>query len=196
MVVGTLSTGNVTSCHRQPAESDVVEDHIRLRQHQIVPITCIGVRLGARHAKHTGTTESDETVGGSSCCDELSSRGRSTQMISDGCSYANRKVLVEGVGEHLLPTAQPWGLRRPGPPVSAPDTGNRHPDLFCYLIPGQASVMKFQDLFCGGRIGGTTTTTHGDTGTAKSMAHYSPRDAQLRADLAQAPTLGVQVAAR
>jgi hypothetical protein len=31
-------------------------------------------------------------------------------MISDGYSYANRKVFVEGVGENLLPTAQSGGF--------------------------------------------------------------------------------------
>jgi hypothetical protein len=29
-------------------------------------------------------------------------------MISHGSSYANGKVLVKGVGENLLPTAQAW----------------------------------------------------------------------------------------
>ena len=62
VVVRTLPTGSVTSCHSQPSESDVVHDHIRLRQHQIVAITYIDVL----HMKYTGTTESDETVGGSS----------------------------------------------------------------------------------------------------------------------------------
>ena len=52
------------------------------------------IRVGARHVKHAGTTESGETLGGSSCRDELSSGGGSTKMISDGCPYANRKVLV------------------------------------------------------------------------------------------------------
>jgi hypothetical protein len=31
-------------------------------------------------------------------------------MISDGCTYANRKVLIKGVGENLLPTAQSRGF--------------------------------------------------------------------------------------
>jgi hypothetical protein len=35
-------------------------------------------------------------------------------MISDGCTDAKCKVLVKGVGEHLLPPAQAWGLREPG----------------------------------------------------------------------------------
>jgi hypothetical protein len=29
-------------------------------------------------------------------------------MISDGRSDANRKVLIKGVGQDLLPTAQAW----------------------------------------------------------------------------------------
>jgi hypothetical protein len=31
-------------------------------------------------------------------------------MISDGCSDANRSVLVKGVVEHLLPSAQSRGV--------------------------------------------------------------------------------------
>jgi hypothetical protein len=52
--------------------------------------------------------------------DQLSRGGRSAEMISDGCTNANRKVLVQGVGDHLLPTAQAWRLRRSGPPIAAP----------------------------------------------------------------------------
>jgi hypothetical protein len=29
-------------------------------------------------------------------------------VISDRRPYANRKVVVQGVGENLLPTAKPW----------------------------------------------------------------------------------------
>ena len=180
MVVGALPTGSVTSCNRQPSESDVVHDHIRLRQHQIVAIACIGVRIGARHVKHTGTTEGGETVGGSSCGSELSPGGGSTEMISDGCTDANRKVLVKGVGENLLPTAQAWGLWRPGPPVAAPGTGNRHIDLLCHLIPGQALVTKLQDLLCGGGMSGRTAATHGDAGPTKLLADRGPRKRPAR----------------
>jgi hypothetical protein len=35
-------------------------------------------------------------------------------MISDRCSDTNRKVLVKGVGENLLPTAQAWGTLAAG----------------------------------------------------------------------------------
>jgi hypothetical protein len=31
-------------------------------------------------------------------------------MMNDGCPDANGKVLIKGVGKHLLPTAQPLGL--------------------------------------------------------------------------------------
>ena len=85
MVVGTLPTGSVTSCNRQSSEPDVVHDHIRLRQHQIVAVACIVICIGARHMQHAGTTEGGETVGGSSGGGELSPGGRSTEMISDGC---------------------------------------------------------------------------------------------------------------
>jgi hypothetical protein len=44
-------------------------------------------------------------VGGSSCGGELSTAGRSAEMVSDGCPYANRKLLIKRVGEYLLPTA-------------------------------------------------------------------------------------------
>jgi len=76
--------------------------------------------------------------------DQLSRGGRSAEMISDGCTNANRKVLVQGVGDHLLPTAQAWRLRRSGPPIAAPCTGNRHIDLFGHLGPGQALVTQLE----------------------------------------------------
>ena len=83
MVLGTLSTSSVTSCHRQPTEPDVVHDHIRLRQHLIVAVACIVVGIGARHVD-TGTTQRGETVSGSSCGGEFGSGGGSTKMIRDG----------------------------------------------------------------------------------------------------------------
>ena len=66
VVVGTPPTGNVTSCNPQPSEPDIVHDHIRLRQHQIVAVAAIGVRIRTRHLEHAGTTQRRETVGGSS----------------------------------------------------------------------------------------------------------------------------------
>ena len=45
MVVLVLATGSLTSCDRQSSEPDAVHDHIRLRQHQIGPITYIGAGL-------------------------------------------------------------------------------------------------------------------------------------------------------
>jgi hypothetical protein len=113
-------------------------------------------------------------------------------MISDGCAYANRKVVVQGVGEHLLPTAQAWRLGWPGPTIAAPGTRNRHVDLSCYLVPSQALVTQFQDLLC--RRGmRTSTATHGDAGPTKLIAHGGPGNPQLGTDLAQSTTLGVQV---
>jgi hypothetical protein len=56
--------------------------------------------------KHLGTAEGGEAVGGSSCGNQLSPSGSPSEMISDGCTNANGKVLVKCVGEHLLPTAQ------------------------------------------------------------------------------------------
>jgi len=77
--------------------------------------------------------------------------------------------------------------------VTAPGTGDRHADLFCHLTPGQASITELRDLLCGGRESGRTTATHRDTGRAKLIAHRGRRDAQLRTDLPQVPTLAVQV---
>jgi hypothetical protein len=45
-------------------------------------------------------------VGGWSGSSQLSPGGGSTEMISDGRTDANRKVLVKGVDENLLPTAK------------------------------------------------------------------------------------------
>ena len=71
-------------------------------------------------------------------------------MISDGCSYANRKVLIKGVGEHLLPAAQAWRLWQPGPAVAlqAPETviSTRSATSF----PGQAVVTQLENPLCGG----------------------------------------------
>jgi hypothetical protein len=60
--------------------------------------------------QHAGTTGGRETVGGSAGSGELSPGGRSAKMISDSRTNPDREVLVKGVGEHLLPTAQLWGL--------------------------------------------------------------------------------------
>jgi hypothetical protein len=79
VVVGARPTGSVTSFHRQPSESDVVHDHIRLRQHQIVAIACIAVRIRARYVKHTGTVQRGETVGGSPGSSELRPGGARTR---------------------------------------------------------------------------------------------------------------------
>ena len=105
MVVRALPTGGVISFNREPSDPDVVHDHLRLRQHQIVAIARNGVRVSARHVQHAGTTEGGEAVGGSSCGSQLSPCGGSTQMISDGCPDANRTVLVKSVGENPLPAA-------------------------------------------------------------------------------------------
>jgi hypothetical protein len=60
------------------------------------------IRTG--NVQDAGTTWRCETVGGSSCGGQLSPGWGSAEMISDGCTYANRKVLIKGVGENLLPT--------------------------------------------------------------------------------------------
>jgi hypothetical protein len=105
VIVGAPPTGSVTSGNRQPSESDVVHDHIRLRQCQIVAITCIVLRICPGHVKHAGAVGRCETVGGSSSSGEFSSVGGSAKVIGDGCPDANCKVLVKGVGQNLLPPA-------------------------------------------------------------------------------------------
>jgi hypothetical protein len=132
-------------------------------------------------------------VGGSSCGSQLGPGGRSAEVISDGCANANGKVLIKGVGENLLPAAQAWGLGRPGPPVAAPGTRNRHMDLLCYLWPGQALVTKLQDLLCRSGVSLRTTATHSDASPLELLADSAPMNAQLGTDLAQGSTLGVQV---
>jgi hypothetical protein len=67
-------------------------------------------------------------------------------MISDGCTNANRKVLIERVGDHLRLASQAWRPWRPGPPVAAPSTGNRHIGLFRHVAPGQAVITRLHDL--------------------------------------------------
>jgi hypothetical protein len=110
VVVGALPAGSVASCNRQSSEPDVVHDHVRLCQDQVVAVASISIRVGPPHMKRLGTTEGGESMGHSSCGCQLGSGGGSSEMISNGCPYANGKVLIEGVGEHLLPTAQAWGL--------------------------------------------------------------------------------------
>jgi hypothetical protein len=158
----------------------------------MVAIACIVV-AGARHVEHAGTTEGGETVGSASCSSQLSPGGRSTEMISDGSPDANRKVVVKGVGEDLLPTAQASGLGRSGPPVAAPGAGNRHADLLCYLWPGEALITKLRYQLRGSRMSGRTAATHADASPLELLADGAPMNAQLGTDLAQAPTLCVQV---
>jgi hypothetical protein len=93
VVVGALPTSSLISCHRQPPESNVVHDHIRLRQHQIVAVACVGVPIRTGHVKHAGT-EGGEAVGGSSSSRELSPGGCSPEMISNGCADTDGKILI------------------------------------------------------------------------------------------------------
>ena len=61
------------------------------------------------------------------------------------------------------------------------------------LWPGQALVTQLQDLLCRRGVSLTAAATQGDTGRARFMADRGPGNAHLGTDLAQAPTLGVQV---
>jgi hypothetical protein len=111
VVVGALPAGSVRSSNGQSSESDVIHGYIRLSQHQILAVACVGVRIRTGHVKHLGTAEGGETVGGSSCGGEFSPGRGPTEMISDGNPDADRKVLVKCIGENLLPTAQARSFR-------------------------------------------------------------------------------------
>jgi hypothetical protein len=196
VVMGALPTGSVTFRHRQPSDAVVIHDHVRFGQHQIVAIARIIVSICARNVQHACKAQLGEAVRGSNthpCCGELRPGGCSTEMINHCRSNANRKVLVKGVGEHLLPTAQVLWLWWPVPALTAPGTGNRHIDLFCYLIPGQTLITEVQDLLGGGGMSGRRARTHGDAYLLELLADRAPMNAQLVTDLAQRPTPGVQV---
>ena len=51
LVVRARATGSAISGNRQSSESDVVHDHIRPGEHQIVVVACIVVRIGAWHVE-------------------------------------------------------------------------------------------------------------------------------------------------
>jgi hypothetical protein len=90
-------------------------------------------------------------------------------MITDGCSDADRKMLIKRVGEHPLPSAQARRLWLPGLSVTAPDTGNSHIDLSGHLNPGQALVTQLQDLLRGGWVSWSTARTPGDAGSLELL---------------------------
>jgi hypothetical protein len=98
--------------------------------------------------KDPGVAKTSETIGRSPGSCEFGSGGDATEMINDGSPDTNGKVLVEGVGEHLLPTAQAWGVGLLRPSVAAPGTGDGHIDLFWPPDSSYASVTKLQDLLC------------------------------------------------
>jgi hypothetical protein len=98
VVVRALPTSSVTASNGQSSESDVVHDHIRLRQHQIAAIAGIVFGIRSRQVKHAGSTESGETVGGSSSGGELSPGRGSAEMISDGRPERRRSELLPAPG--------------------------------------------------------------------------------------------------
>jgi hypothetical protein len=124
---------------------------------------------------------------------QLSSGGGATEMINNGRSNADRKVLVKRLCEDLLPTAQARRLWWPGVPLATPCPGNCHVDLFCHFSPGQTLVAQVEDLLGGGWVFRWADGTHGDTGATKMIVDYVRLNAQLGADLAQGPALGVQL---
>jgi hypothetical protein len=54
-------------------------------------------------------------------------------------------------------------------------------------------VPQLQDLLCGDGVSGGTARTHGDAGTLELFADCAPMSAELGTDLAEGPTLCVQV---
>ena len=63
----------------------------------------------------------------------------------------------------------------------------------CHFSPGQTFVTKVEDLLGGGWVSRCADGTHGDTGATKMIVDHVPSNAQLRADLAQGPALGIQL---
>ena len=112
MVVHTPTTGPVVARNHSPSESDVVHDHIRPSQHEIVAI--VGVGIGALRIEHLRPAEGGETVGAVRRAAVSSARVGSAEMISVGCSAANGQVLIKRVGEDLSPSAESRGLWWPG----------------------------------------------------------------------------------
>jgi hypothetical protein len=102
------------------------------------------------------------------------------------------KVLVKRLGENLLPSAQARRLWWPGSPVATPCPGNSHVNPLCHFSPGQTLVTQVEDLLGGGWVSRRADGTHSDTGATEMIVNYAPSNAQLRADLAQGPALGVQ----
>jgi hypothetical protein len=88
------------------------------------------------------------------------------------------------------PTVAAWVA---GPSGSGSTHGNRHIDLFCHLIPGQALVTQLHDLLCGDGMWRRTAATHADANALELLGDCAPVNVQLGTDLAQAPALGVQV---
>jgi hypothetical protein len=142
---------------------------MRLCQHQISPIAGLVIGIGAWQVQHAGTTLRGQTVGGSSCSGQFGPGRAPAEMISDGCAYANGEVLIKGVGEHLLPTAQSCAVWWLSLTVAAPGTRASHAYVFCDLRPGQASVTQLQDLIGGGGMSGSAAR-QGETGTLELLA--------------------------
>jgi hypothetical protein len=109
-------------------------------------------------------------VCGWSCGGELSSSGRSAEVISDRCTDTNGKVLIKMHRKEPAANDPAVGALVAEPFETAPGTRNRHIVLFGHLIPGEALVAQLQDLMCGGGMCGRTWATHGDAGTTELIA--------------------------
>jgi hypothetical protein len=132
-------------------------------------------------------------VGGSSGSSQLGPGGGPTEMISYGRSDANGKVLVECVGENLLPTAQ---ARRPFVAgLSGSDSMHQSESYLPVLRPRSSSGL-------GHEVPGSVVWRWDGPEVRRDAWKRQPGEAdgppwsgnaQLGTDLAQTPTLGVQV---
>jgi hypothetical protein len=105
-------------------------------------------------------------------------------------TYERLASLDKWVRTWLRRRACAW---RSGPPVAAPGAGDRHVDPLGHLTPGEALITKLHDLIGGGGMSGRTCPTHCDSSPTQLITDRGLRDAQLGTDLAQSPTMGVQV---
>jgi hypothetical protein len=75
--------------------------------------------------ERAGSTQRCETLGGPPRGSEFGPGGHSAEMIGDSCSYANNKIFVKRVREHLLPPAQRWSPSTPGTKISSDGSSRR-----------------------------------------------------------------------
>jgi hypothetical protein len=72
----------------------------------MVAIACIVVAIGARHMEQAARRRAVRLWAARRATVSSARVGAQPKMISNSRPDTNRKVLVNGVGEHLLPTAE------------------------------------------------------------------------------------------